>query len=218
MLFGCEHSKNEKAPQFREIEILLKKFVQIHGREHVMLFLENLLPPVEGSKKQMINRYGETGLIAYLGRHLDIDMTCPEPSPRQILSYVKKQKGIRKDDVELWIRLNGLSSKLSRTELAKEQGPLIERIRRAQDPFLKGTTLNDVGSLINLARDRYLCEAMLKRLDEGKCVFGVYGANHVIAMEDALRMFLEKKRTSTKRQKSPGSRPSRRHTGGVVTP
>lgn len=71
-----------------------------------------------------------------------------------------------------------------------------EEIKNLQDPFRKGTVLNDIGSLLNHARDRYIANHFLHLLNKRKTVFAVFGWNHVVALEQFLRQRMDYLATS----------------------
>lgn len=67
----------------------------------------------------------------------------------------------------------------------------IKTIERLQSPFIKYTVLNDIGSKINYTRDRFIADSLTEKLTEGKNIFAVFGANHVVAQEPALESFFK---------------------------
>ena len=71
----------------------------------------------------------------------------------------------------------------------------IKLIEQLQNPFIKETILNDIGSMINYARDRFIADSIIKTIAHGKNIFAVFGVNHVVAQEPALRLIFSKKKS-----------------------
>lgn len=76
-------------------------------------------------------------------------------------------------------------------ESLKKKQINIKTIERLQSPFIKYTVLNDIGSKINYVRDRFIAASLTEKLTEGKNIFAVFGANHVVAQEPALESFFK---------------------------
>jgi len=81
----------------------------------------------------------------------------------------------------------------SLNQISEIDDKLRRKIKFAQDPFSSKTVINKIGSSVNLGRDILVAGKILKLLYARKSVFGVYGANHVIAQKQAFECFFKKK-------------------------
>lgn len=178
--FGSKHSKNPKDKQFSKIENLFNKFLNKHNKKDIVIILENYTPSLVLPKNEMVEKFGETGLVYFLAQKHNLKTICPEPSQKQILEFVKSRKN-KKRNILLWISLNIISNKFKMKE-----------IKKLQDPFIKFSELNKVGADFNLARDYYISKGILKQLKSDYNVFAVFGANHVICQEKVIRLFFDK--------------------------
>jgi hypothetical protein len=172
---GVEHSKNPKNKQFSEIENWFNKFLNTHKKKDIVIILENYTPSLVLPKNEMIEKFGETGLVYFLAQKHNLKTICPEPSQKQILKFVKSRKN-KTRNILLWIFLNIISNKFK-----------LKEIKKLQDPFIKFSELNKIGADFNLARDYYISKEILKQLKSGYSVFAVFGVNHVICQEPVLR-------------------------------
>jgi len=67
----------------------------------------------------------------------------------------------------------------------------ITELKECQSPFLDKTTINNVSSYVNFAKDYLIAEKILKKLKLGKNIFVVLGHNHIVAQEPAFRSFFK---------------------------
>lgn len=66
-------------------------------------------------------------------------------------------------------------------------------IKKLQNPWQEKTLLNKIGAEMNDARDRFILLSILKLLASGKKIFAVFGANHVVAQEPVLKLFIKRR-------------------------
>jgi len=67
----------------------------------------------------------------------------------------------------------------------------ISLLKDIQSPFLKKSVLNKIGAHINIARDTYILSKKINVLKKGFHIFSVYGRNHVVCQEQALKEFIK---------------------------
>ena len=67
-----------------------------------------------------------------------------------------------------------------------------EILRKAQSPFQNHGRMNEIGVEMNYVRELFITANILKVLLEGKNLFAVYGANHVVSQEPVFRRYFSK--------------------------
>lgn len=138
LYLGVKHSKNTKNRQFKVIEKLLREFLNRHAKSEVIIFLESFIPPLINNRDKMIINFGETGLIYLISAGEKLKMICPEPSQKQVLTFVKNRNH-NIIDILLWIFINIFYNKLMAKkennltkELFKESLMVVKKITKIQ--------------------------------------------------------------------------------------
>ncbi|MBI2628074.1 MAG: hypothetical protein HYW71_01395 [Candidatus Niyogibacteria bacterium] len=138
---GIEHSRNLKNKQFKLIEESLRKFLNRHEKNKIVIFLESFIPPLINNREKMIINFGETGLIYLISVREKLKVFCPEPSQEQNLDFVKNRKH-NAIDIFLWIFINILYNKLATKKrkkltekITKETFTVIKKIIKTQKKF-----------------------------------------------------------------------------------
>ena len=120
-----------------------------------------------------------------------------------LISYLDRQLDSRKSNPNkfYWARFKKRLNEITGGEVLPDNLENLEQkqidikiIERLQNPFIEGTVLNNIGSKINYARDRLIAASFIKKITRGENIFSIYGVNHVVAQEPALRLvFMQKK-------------------------
>lgn len=124
----------------------------------------------------------EISLLNTLMQYLDeqLNNKIPHSNGFSLLLLRKRLKEITGSDL--------LSNDL---DSLKKKRINIKTIEHLQNPFIKYTILNDIGSEINYTRDRFIADSLIQKLECGKNIFSVHGINHVVAQEPAFELFFK---------------------------
>lgn len=76
--------------------------------------------------------------------------------------------------------------------LFSKQKIQLKKLKKIQNPFIKGGVYNDIACAANNIRDRFIAKAIINELQSGKSVFTVFGANHAFAQKPALKTYFSK--------------------------
>ena len=113
LCFGSQHSHNPENKQFLKIEKLLYKFIKNKKKENIIILTEGIVPEKTEKKEVMIKKYKEIGILAYLAKENNIKIKSVEPSFKDLIKGVKKEK-MKKERIALWIAVNILWGKQKR--------------------------------------------------------------------------------------------------------
>ena len=90
LYFGAKHSYDPKDEQLAEIEYLWTQF------KPETAFNEGGNPPVEKTREEAITKYGEPGLIRFLGHRDGIPVESIDPTPAEEVVALKKKYPLEK--------------------------------------------------------------------------------------------------------------------------
>lgn len=131
---GVKHSNDPKNLQFKKIESLLKKFLKTANNKKSVIGIESIPPHANLPKNELIEKYGESGLLAYFAKANNLKTICPEPTQDDILKLILFENKFNELDILSWIYLNMLCAAL------KKEGSLpmaIVKINPVLDRIIK---------------------------------------------------------------------------------
>lgn len=113
---GVKHSNDPKNIQFKKIELLLKKFLKATQSKKIVIGIESIPPHANLPKNKLIEKYGESGLLAYFAKMNNLKIICPEPTQYDMLKLILFENKFNKLDILSWIYLNMLCAALKKEE------------------------------------------------------------------------------------------------------
>jgi hypothetical protein len=148
---GTGHMKDKSNSIFNRIEKDLKNFVFKHKNTEICLCLESFIPE-RSSRADIIENYGETGFLSYLGYEHNLEMVCPEPGKDHGFRKLLESQNYRPIDIASWLFLNVLSSTLgNHNSVSKEKLPsLYWAIDFSQHLIDQSISASDILNNINL--------------------------------------------------------------------
>lgn len=102
---GVRHSNNPSEAHYTRIEKDFKNFIT--DNNNPVLALENIVPDKLNSREEMITKYKETGLLAWIGWKSNIELICIEPREKVMEPVIEK---FDKTDIALWMFLDVLKA------------------------------------------------------------------------------------------------------------
>lgn len=133
------------------------------------------------------------GFISILDKQLKINRL------EKVVNVRNKKDAIKKYYLESWrkklLAISGYEYLPGIIKTIKKNDLDLAAIKKLQNPWQDKTLLNKIGVEMNDARDRLMLLSILKLLASGKKIFAVFGANHVVAQEPALKRFIKKEGT-----------------------
>src|SRR3989344_700766 len=109
-----KHSNNPKNIQFKKIELLLKKFLKASNHKKLVIGIESIPSHTNLSKNKLIEKYGESGLLAYFAKINNLETICPEPIQDDMLKLILFENKFNELDILSWIYLNMLCASLKK--------------------------------------------------------------------------------------------------------
>lgn len=114
LFFGSSHINNINHPDALKIVDAYKEFNARH-RDKMVVIIENFLPPeLLNSETEMIEKFGESGLVYYLAKKNRVNIICPEPKNSDILKKASDVVG-DKELVGSWAFINYLYQIIKKT-------------------------------------------------------------------------------------------------------
>lgn len=164
------------------------KFVESRGRDRVDILLWiflNILNSRLGKQKTVVL---EEAHVAFLSVYkINREQQVFKCDSKADLEFIFKRR------LKEILLFNDDLFQKSLEEILMSLGAL--KIKKLQDPFLKFSAINLIGSDFNLARDYFVGSEIIDQLfNKRKNVFAVFGLNHVICQEKAIRMTIKKLR------------------------
>lgn len=243
LLYGTAHFNSAKNKEFKKLTEAFNEFAKISPKKETVVLIEKFTPPpMLRSPEEMLTKYGESGLIYYLGKKSGLKIICLEPDIKNVLKLASRV--CEKEKVMAWILLNQIFWKTKKSNpikgddiasikktlefintlfktkrssadiyfiLAKSINKSVKKdllpieladlgikklntklIKNTQDPFRRGTAINDAGVEINRSRDYLMFKAIEKEISPKKSLFVVMGANHVYCQKGAVKGMLAK--------------------------
>jgi len=196
VFFGAKHSFDVADTQFKLLKEKWLEFLTVTNRKNCLVFYEAKLPNINLTREEeIINKFGEAGLIRYLAEKNNIESLSPEPPPeleirellkkydakllsffyflRSLSSLLKNKKGN-----QFWVKADGLLEKRKwpDTDFSLDNTKTLfkEIFNKELDPIYEGTIINAVNptrkdSVVNeIARESSSIrnEYVLKKIEE----------------------------------------------------
>lgn len=179
MLIGVDHDKEYSTKISREILNLFKNFIKIKGQKNIIAIVEGPNPKNINSlnKHYLFSKYRESSVLIPFSRKHSIICISVEPHSNNLLSYALKTKGLKKNDIDVWILLNTLQNRLRSKGLLKYKA-IVKRLDNILRFGTRKSVIHKIDKTMNEARDFYIAQS-IKKLLKKKNIFGVYGVDHI---------------------------------------